>query len=196
MTDKKTLLVNFAEGLIDRRSFLKGLLATTGCLSLSGCLTYFYQETGLSSPVNDLQLRNLRATQNHLFPETKNNLDAEQINALEFLQFVLHDQQIDLDDREFLIKGANWINDTSQENFQLNFYQLDQEKREEIFQIITQKSWGENWLSAMLKYIFEALLSDPLYGGNPNSIGWEWLGIQPGYPRPNELNAYPKILKV
>jgi gluconate 2-dehydrogenase gamma chain len=36
----------------------------------------------------------------------------------------------------------------------------------------------------LLDYIMEALLTDPVYGGNPNSIGWQWLKHQPGFPRP------------
>ena len=39
-------------------------------------------------------------------------------------------------------------------------------------------------------YIFEALLSDPVYGGNPEGIGWRWLGHRPGFPRPNQRNRY------
>jgi gluconate 2-dehydrogenase gamma chain len=45
-------------------------------------------------------------------------------------------------------------------------------------------------LSSLLKYIFEALLTDPIYGGNPNSMGWEWLDHTPGQPRPNPANRY------
>ena len=40
--------------------------------------------------------------------------------------------------------------------------------------------WGRAWLSLLLYYIFEALLSDPVYGGNPDGIGWQWLEHQPG----------------
>ena len=49
---------------------------------------------------------------------------------------------------------------------------------------------GENWLSTLLLYIFEALLTDPVYGGNPNGIGWKWLGHNPGLPRPTADKRY------
>lgn len=196
MEDQKSIFSDFSTGLVDRRSFLKSLFVITGGLSLSGCLTYFYEETKSPSPINDLQLQNLRATQNHLFPKSPSNPSADDINSLEFLQFVLLDKQLEEEEREFLINGANWINDSSQENFQLDFFELDQASKEKLFEIISQKNWGENWLSAILKYIFEALLSDPIYGANPDSIGWNWLQIQPGYPRPSELTAYPRILKI
>ncbi len=194
--ENKKLFADFSNGIIDRRIFLKGLLVLTGSLTLSGCLSYFYQESGESSRLDNLQLKNIAAAQRHLFPKTDTAPGAEQINALDYLQFVLHDQQISREDRDFILKGAVWLNETSIEDFQIDFYLLDFNQREKLFQKISQKTWGENWLSAILKYIFEALLSDPLYGGNPNSIGWDWLQFQPGYPRPTELNLYPKILKL
>jgi len=42
----------------------------------------------------------------------------------------------------------------------------------------------------VLGYIFEALLVDPVYGGNPNGIGWKWLEHQPGLPRPTADKRY------
>ena len=49
---------------------------------------------------------------------------------------------------------------------------------------------GENWVSTLLFYICEALLTDPIYGGNPNGIGWAWLAHQPGFPRPSPEQSY------
>ena len=39
----------------------------------------------------------------------------------------------------------------------------------------------------------EALLTDPAYGGNPDGIGWRWLGHTPGYPRPSAATIYPRL---
>ena len=39
----------------------------------------------------------------------------------------------------------------------------------------------------MLLYIFEALLSDPVYGANVNEAGWNWLGYAAGLPRPDTI---------
>ena len=30
----------------------------------------------------------------------------------------------------------------------------------------------------------EAVLGDPVHGGNPDGVGWAWAGIEPGDPRP------------
>jgi gluconate 2-dehydrogenase gamma chain len=53
--------------------------------------------------------------------------------------------------------------------------------------------WGRAWLSLLLYYIFEALLSDPVYGGNPGEIGWRWLEHQPGFPRPPADKIYGSL---
>ena len=49
---------------------------------------------------------------------------------------------------------------------------------------IEQSNAGQNWLSLLLTYLLEALLADPVYGGNPDGIGWQWLEHQSGFPRP------------
>ena len=33
-----------------------------------------------------------------------------------------------------------------------------------------------------------------LPGGNPNNIGWNWLGHHPGQPRPSKEINYPTII--
>ena len=43
------------------------------------------------------------------------------------------------------------------------------------------------------------MLAPPIYGGNPNGIGWQWLKHKPGFPLPEqgkryyELSAYAAI---
>jgi len=47
----------------------------------------------------------------------------------------------------------------------------------------------------LLTFIFEALLSDPQYSGNADSIGWQWLDYKFGNPRPTAELLYPEIFK-
>jgi gluconate 2-dehydrogenase gamma chain len=72
---------------------------------------------------------------------------------------------------------------------------LDQEQKEALVGLFTQLDWGKNWCAAMLMLIFEALLLDPLYGGNTNEAGWKWLKHTAGYPRPTEANRYERIME-
>ena len=45
----------------------------------------------------------------------------------------------------------------------------------------------------ILTYLLQALLTDPVYGGNPNGVGWKWLHHQPGFPRPPKDETYFKL---
>ena len=53
-----------------------------------------------------------------------------------------------------------------------------------------EKQGGGRWLRELIHYILEALLSDPVYGGNPGGIGWRWLEHRPGYKRPSPQQRY------
>jgi len=61
---------------------------------------------------------------------------------------------------------------------------ITSQQREDVLRQIEQSQAGRNWLSLLLTYLPEALLADPVYGGNPDGIGWTWLEHQPGYPTP------------
>ena len=77
---------------------------------------------------------------------------------------------------------------------QRTFAELDDAKREQTLQRIAASEAGENWLSTLILYLMEALLTDPAYGGNPGGIGWRWLQHVPGYPRPPKGKTYPALL--
>ncbi|MEE8342688.1 MAG: gluconate 2-dehydrogenase subunit 3 family protein, partial [Gammaproteobacteria bacterium] len=75
------------------------------------------------------------------------------------------------------------------------FTALNEQERETVLREIEQSRAGRNWLSTLLTYLLEALLADPVYGGNPNGIGWQWLEHQPGYPLPPKDKAWHRIGK-
>ena len=39
----------------------------------------------------------------------------------------------------------------------------------------------------------EALLADPVYGGNFDQTGWRWLSHQPGFPRPSADKTWYRL---
>ena len=46
------------------------------------------------------------------------------------------------------------------------------------------------------KYGMPTLSSlDPVYGGNPDGIGWKWLMHPPGFPRPPKGKTYHAFLE-
>jgi gluconate 2-dehydrogenase gamma chain len=126
----------------------------------------------------------LAAVQDHLFPSELDAPGAREIHALRYLQGVLGDPRGDRDEQRFILRGAGWLEDLSRQRHRVSFLDLDPLRRELVLREVASTVRGENWLSTLLLYVCEALLADPVYGGNPDGIGWTWLRHQPGYPRP------------
>lgn len=130
------------------------------------------------------------AVQQHLFPSEPSAPGAREINALPYLQWVVGDDTLDAEHRAFVVRGADWVAEQALALEHAAFGELDEVQRERVLRQVAATGPGENWLSTVLMYLFEALLTDPVYGGNPNGIGWTWLGHTPGFPRPSAGKRY------
>ena len=181
--------------LIDRRAFLLriagGSLATLFGLP-SPSLAEGLVEAGTKGDEHTWET--LDQVQQHLFPSEPEAPGAREINALAYLRFVVGDPKVDAQDRSFILMGAGWLDGIAQETYRHDFISLDDDRREAVLQKIAASSAGENWLSTLITYLLEALLTDPVYGGNPDGIGWRWLQHIPGYPRPIPDKTYPRLL--
>ncbi len=142
------------------------------------------------SASSDSQWQIIGAVQDRLFPSEPNAPGARELNALNYLKWVVGDDGVDVEQRQFILRGVDWLEDMSRQAHDQGFLKLTTGQQDEMLKKIAQSDAGENWLSTLLLYIFEALLSDPVYGGNPDAIGWRWLGHRPGFPRPTEANKY------
>lgn len=174
---------------IERRSFLHNSIKASAALALLPAIGLFSAcSEDKTETQQDLETlhpwASFNAVQMILFPNDGNGPDARQINATAYLKFALESKDTDPDDREFILGGIEWLNDLSNKQYQKKFIECDQQQQESVITKTASSNAGERWLSYLLLYIFEALLSDPVYGGNPNGIGWEWLNHQPGFPTP------------
>jgi gluconate 2-dehydrogenase gamma chain len=179
---------------LSRNHFIKTLLAggLLARIPLSKAMTR--SENSLSKFLTDDQLMIVESVQEILFPPDENGPGASEINASSYLKWVLSDEEMDQEEKNYILNGIGWVDETSEEVFSKQFLQLTQEEKEQLIKKISLEGWGESWLSVILTFIFEALLCDPQYGGNPDSIGWNWLSHNPGLPRPVEDLLFPKIL--
>jgi gluconate 2-dehydrogenase gamma chain len=134
------------------------------------------------------------ATQQQLFPDDGNGPDAKAINATVYLKFVLEAADTDPADRKFILDGVDWLNRLAIARYTGVFASCEPAQQDTLLREITNSKAGERWLSYLLLYLFEALLSDPIYGGNPNGIGWSWLQHIPGFPRPPANKRYFDLL--
>ena len=135
----------------------------------------------------------LDAVTRHLLPSEPGSPGAVEIRALDYLRFVIADPKVDAEEREFILQGNQWVDELAQQRLERPFRALDDEGREALLRQIAATPAGENWIATLLTYLFEALLTAPAYGGNPDGIGWRWLEYVPGFPLPAPGTRYPEL---
>jgi hypothetical protein len=129
-----------------------------------------------------------------LFPYS-DGVNVKQLKTLRYLDFVLFDDNYDVDEQSYLLDGVTKLEQLSVKKTNKSFLELSGNDQKKMIEIISGISWGEYWLSRLLTIIFESLLLDPIYNVNVNKIGWHWLQHKNGLPRPNSTNKYNIILK-
>lgn len=114
-----------------------------------------------------------------LFPKTDTMPSAKEFNAIGFLKEVTSHYSFDKDDKELLFQGAKDFNKSFPE-----FLTSNQEQKEKFVQRANESSYGQEWLNKVIYYGIEAMLSDPIYGGNTKEIAWKSLNHKTGKPQP------------
>lgn len=180
---------------INRRRFLSlgALAGLSTAIPLQSCLLDIKPEPLAKRDPNvlsPLEWDTLLAVQEVLFPHEKDSPGAIDINAAGYFQWVLVDPMLDPAEIKFKKNGLTWLEEESQELFTMSFINLNDKDQNKVLESIAEHSWGRSWISVMLKHIFEALLSDPIYGANTDEKGWKWLDYQPGIPRPVKNKIY------
>ena len=184
-------LKNLDQWNLSRRKFIKGLALAgiasqipfiTSCLNEEEDFTKKYEKT-------------IKAIQQILLPDDGFGPGAIKINAYNYFIWATADIQMDLDDRNFVFNGLKWTEQLSEKEYSKAFFELDIRHQKIIVIKMTDLDWGKTWLSVMMTFILEALLSNPLYGGNPNQEAWRWLNHYAGSPQPDKTLMYPEIFK-
>jgi gluconate 2-dehydrogenase gamma chain len=172
-----------------RQLALAGLAVQTSWIS--SCLT----DKGTYAPLDTEQYNTLLAIQDILFPREGEGPGAVDLNAGNYVLWMLNDPRMDTGENEFLINGIQWLEEESMEIHQRSFLTLSRQEQETLVARINTLNWGEGWLSVNLTYIFEAMISDPVYGFNTGESGWAWLEHVPGIPRPDTRTMYDAIFE-
>ena len=183
---------------LDRRKFLvRGGAAVAAVTALAGLPFALREEmTKETSFVffSSQQHRTISAVQEHLFPKAPDSPGATDIGAAKYLEWAITVPERDPDVRNTIVNGISRLQDATIERFDTEFVELEFMQKEELLRYLADETrWGRVWLSMVLTHIFEALLSDPVYGGNPDQVGWQWLEHQPGFPRPPTDKTYGKL---
>ena len=176
---------------LSRRHFLLGIAAISASAIIPTVISCSATPVhDIHGQLNDDEFATLMAVQNHLFPTDKNSPGANDIHAAQYFTWVLTDPEKDEDDKTQMRDGIRWTNETADETYSEKFVDLNTEEKEKVLRLMADEGWGESWLSIVLTNIFEALLSDPIYGSNTNESGWKWLEHTAGNPRPERKNMY------
>ncbi len=181
-----------------RRNFIKTLISVGILSQIPLGLSCSRDNKAIIIPKNEVLKPSQRNVVlfflNKLFPENNGVPGIAELNTYQHLNNYLQDANVDIDDKNYLIKGISWIEESANETFQKEFKDLNYEQKQELFKQILKEDWGESWASRLLTLIFESLLLDPLYDVNLQQSGWNWLHHIPGNPEPDEQNHYKKLL--
>ena len=184
---------------ISRRQFIQAIAAFSASWPIAGMAklnTLGNSHIEVYKNLSDPWLT-LSSVQEHLFPAgdvlDQHSPGAKDIAALRFLRNMLEAPDTEAEEKSFILNGVNWLNDLSVKNHQTKFIELSPVNKEKVLRQIETSNAGYRWLSLMMGYLIEALLSDPVYGGNRDQQGWKWLEHIPGFPTPTIDKVYFKL---
>lgn len=182
--DQTACLAPWRERLVSRRRFL--------IRSAGGSVALLFGLPALIGAQGDAYdpWPTLDSVTRHLLPSEAESPGASEIHALDYLRSVVAEPRLDPQEREFVLQGNQWLDDLAQQQYGRSFSQLDDVLKEQLLRQVARTPAGENWLSTLLSYLLEALLTAPAYGGNPDGIGWRWLEYVPGFPLPAAGTRY------
>ncbi|WP_076414556.1 gluconate 2-dehydrogenase subunit 3 family protein [Shewanella sp. UCD-KL12] len=199
----KPELVSAYDSGLNRRAFLRqsgaaavllGLIGAKPGITVAGEVDKTDTTDNTSSPESEFSPHDqavVEAVQMQLFPDDGDGPSAKALNAFRYLTWALEDPDNKADgDKGFILKGVGWLEALAKSTQGDSFIELTLSKQDAVLQQISKSRAGENWLSLLLYYLLESLTLDPIYGGNTDGIGWQWLEHQPGFPRPIEGKTY------
>lgn len=119
----------------------------------------------------------IEAVYETLFPKTATMPSAKEFGAIEYLQKNIGHITFDKDDRDFILQGARDFK-KAYPNF------LHVKEKIKILKELQTNNYGNSWLDTLIYYGIEAMMSEPIYGGNKKRIGWKSVGHIGGEPVP------------
>lgn len=140
---------------------------------------------GAKTSINIEPFKVISAVQEVLFPKGLEAPSASEFGATPYLLNVSTHSSFWSDDLKLLVNGATLL--INEYNNFLNMNPTEQNEALRAF--VSTNSKGESWVSLLLFYTLEALLADPIYGGNNNQVGWRWLKHKTGQPQPKKMWA-------
>lgn len=159
-----------------RRTFLKKTAFSTTAL-------VFPQTELLAS---ESVLDTLSLLQRDLYGDLQSAPSFKEVNSRAYLSLILTHSRVDEETKKYIKNGAIWLDEESMKLYKQPYIKLNSNERQKTLESVAAYTWGENWIDVMLRFIYEAVLGDTIYGVNKNESGWKWLNHVSGLPRPKE----------
>jgi len=193
--DKNYRTPSWLSHKLSRRKLLKSAAGASAISALPAVAFSQNEKNKFSDAMDTDPWLTLNAVLEHLLPESNSGPSAKELHVVKYLYNVVHQQPTEPNEIEFIYKGVGWLNGFTKTQLQKNFTELTQTEKETMLRGISGSTAGSNWLNNLLGYIFEAMLSPPSYGGNPQGNGWQWLEHQAGFPLPKAGQRYFELPK-
>jgi len=193
--DKNYQTPSWLSHKLSRRKLLKSAAGASAISALPAVAFSQNEENKFSDALATDPWLTLNAVLEHLLPASNNGPSAKELHVVKYLYNVVHQQPTEQSEIEFIHKGVGWLNGFTKKQLQKSFTELTQTEKETMLRGISGSTAGSNWLNNLLGYIFEAMLSPPSYGGNPQGNGWKWLEHQAGFPLPKAGQRYFELPK-
>jgi hypothetical protein len=172
---------------MNRREVLSraAVLAAAAGLSLTDCLrpTRAFAGGG-GRALTDAEWTTMAAVQETLWPAGPGVPGARDVNATAVLDAALGDPGTPPIEREWVRGGIPALHELAHARGASTFESLDPAGREAVLVAYRERDEGSGWIKVVLGYTLEAVLGDPVHGGNPGEIGWRWAGYEPAELRP------------
>jgi gluconate 2-dehydrogenase gamma chain len=170
---------------LKRRDFLVQSGGTLWALNVAGGRRKFWElpstaATFFSAP----ESKSFSCVLELLFPQDEDSPGAVELGALKYFEWAMNDAGTPESERSRIKKGLERLEDLSREKNGRQFWECPPEEQKKLFEIFLEKNTNERWASLVLSYLLEAVLGDPVYGGNAEEKGWKWIEHTPGFPRP------------
>jgi len=178
---------------ISRRKALKSAAGAIAITATSTRAFSSFTDNEIKQAVKEEPWQTLDAVLFHLLPPSSTGPSAKELQALHYLYNVVHLQPTAKDEVEFIYKGVGWLNGYTQGQLKKDFIELAKDEKETMLRAISSSQAGQNWLNNLINYLYEAMLSPPIYGGNPSGIGWQWLEHHAGFPLPKVGDRYYEL---
>jgi gluconate 2-dehydrogenase gamma chain len=147
----------------------------------SGLLAEAPSSSGSTHALSPFQRSMLEAATSRILP-TDQDPGAKEANVIEFIDRELARPEYALL-KSNVLAGVVALRNTSIKKSGKLFTELSADEQDEVLREVEALGpQGKDFIRILIELSLEGFLGDPLYGGNVQGVGWQFIGYGPGNP--------------